>query len=122
MSEAQPQPGLIQKLFFLAFYPIAKPLADMQARLARIERRIEPLEEWFKNLNQWAYEEGERSKQIIQQADELRQIRIELGATAQLVTESSVYFERAVREVLAQRPQPNAAADRDGAATRTGGR
>jgi hypothetical protein len=108
MSETAPAPGFLHKLLFLLFYPIAKPLSDMQARLARIEQRLEPLETWFNNLNQWAYEEGERSKRIIEQADLLRQIRSELGSSAQIVTESSVYFERAVREMLDQRAQPDA--------------
>lgn len=122
MTESTPQPGLMTRILFTLFRPVTAPLADMQARLARIEQRVEPLEEWFRNLNQWAYDEGERSKHVIRQLELLRQIRAELNAGAQVVTESSVYFERAVRELLDQRPQADAAPARPQETARTSAR
>jgi hypothetical protein len=118
MSNTPPVRGVLRKLAYYAFYPVTKPVHDVQGQLTavaehlgRIEARLVPLEQWFTNLNQWAHDEGERSKRVLEFAELLVRIREELNANAHVVTEASVYFERAVRELLENRPQPDVVAD-----------
>jgi hypothetical protein len=101
MNDPQPSRGPVARLLFKLFGPVARPMEEMQQRLARIEKRIEPLEQWCANMNQWAHEERERTKRLLQLAEELSKVRGELNANAHLVNESSVYVERMARKILA---------------------